>query len=134
MLSITTESEDNIDIVFSPSYNVDQLSPIKCNVKSNQMPLWKNNNLNTFTKSILRDESREDLFSRIREITEKSIIVEYERKNKQISKNDIDLLIDNAFKYNNFNNFYKLFMLDIKKYIYSKFSFKICSEESSVDV
>ena len=134
MLSITTKSEDNIDIVFSPSYNVDQLSPIKCSIENNITPLWKHNNLNTFNKCIHRDESRDDLFNMIKEMSEKSITIEYERKNKKISKNDIDLLIDNVFKYNNYNKFTNLFTDDIKKHIYSKFSFKFISEESSFDV
>ncbi len=134
MLSVTTKSEDNIDIVFSPSYNVDQLSPIKCNTEMNAIPLWKHDNLNTFNKCIFRDESRDDLFNMIKEISEKSITIEYERKNKKISKNEIDLLIDNVFKYNNYNKLTNIFINDIKKYFYSKFSLKFISEESSFEV
>ena len=100
----------------------------------NAIPLWKHDNLNTFNKCIFRDESRDDLFNMIKEISEKSITIEYERKNKKISKNEIDLLIDNVFKYNNYNKLTNIFINDIKKYFYSKFSLKFISEESSFEV
>ena len=99
MLSVNIDDKSCEDVVFSPSYNIDQLSPIKFNCITNNIPLWYNERYNESSKVkknncfILRDDAIHDIYEKILNFIKKSIIVEKKEKNVILENMKLNYLL-----------------------------------------
>ena len=136
MLSVNIDDKSCEDVVFSPSYNIDQLSPIKFNCITNNIPLWYNERYNESSKVkknncfILRDDAIHDIYEKILNFIKKLIIVEKERKKCDLRKYEIELLINNALELNYYYD--NISSINLKNKIYSlidSLSINVISDE-----